>query len=158
MPGHWHCKISLLFFVLSVNSCTTNKTEKVTSPEKIEVSESPIEFESLPLEFREFYTTFHKDSVYQMEHIVFPLEGLPDQADPDFIGEEKYYFTKDQWILQTTSFLNQNNYRVEYKNLSNIIIEEKIIDTALDIMLFRRFAKTADGWRLIYYAGMNKYK
>ena len=32
-------------------------------------------------DFDSFYRSFHQDSLFQMSHIRFPLEGRPDQSD-----------------------------------------------------------------------------
>ena len=37
-------------------------------------------------EFADFYENFHQDSVVQMDHILFPLPGLPREADSSLIS------------------------------------------------------------------------
>ena len=111
----------------------------------------------LPSDFLEFYKKFHEDSLYQLARIDFPLEGLPDNADPEFIGNEKYYWSADQWILNKAKFDDKKLYEVQYSNLANVIIEETITIKEYDLKIIRRFSKSGDGWKLIYYAGVNKY-
>ncbi|MCC6815519.1 MAG: hypothetical protein IT267_03800 [Saprospiraceae bacterium] len=141
-----------------MNSCKSKSKE----PSILNRIESPntlthLKYDDLQEDFKNFYQQFHKDSIFQMSCIFFPLEGLPDHADPEFIGNEKYYFSPDQWIFQNTIPIQSENYSVDYTNISNMLIEETITDKKLDLKLIRRFAKTGGGWRLIYYAGMNKY-
>lgn len=110
---------------------------------------------ALPEDFKTFYQQFHQDSAYQWEHIDFPLKGLPDHADPEEKDFEDFYYTQDQWLMHR--LFDQKHYRVNYIILSDIIIEERITDRKNQLTIVRRFAKGSGGWRLIYYAGLNKY-
>jgi hypothetical protein len=92
-----------------------------------------------------------------MSRIHFPLEGLPDNADPEFIGDEKYFWASDQWIINRSKFDNPKLYKVEYNVVANILVEETITILEYDLKIIRRFVKNTDGWNLIYYAGVNKY-
>lgn len=141
-----------------MNSCKS-KSNEPTLRNKIDSSTQTTdsEFDQLPEDFKEFYFAFHRDSVFQMNSIFFPLEGLPDAADPEFIGNEKYFWSPDQWVFQHQIIKDDPKYKNTYLNVSNMIIEEKIIEKETGLTLIRRFAKTGSGWRLIYYAGMNKY-
>jgi hypothetical protein len=118
---------------------------------------SQLSYSELTDDFKEFYLHFHSDSIFQMSCIFFPLEGLPDNADPGFIGNEKYFWSPDQWVVQKELPNDDNKFSREYTTINDILIEETITDKELDLKLIRRFAKTGGGWRLIYYAGMNKY-
>ena len=144
--------------ILGVSSCK-NSSKIPSLKDKAEFGNSAIdiEFENLPSDFKEFYYAFHKDSIFQMSSIFFPLEGLPNEADPEFIGNEKYFWSADQWIFQKEVIHKGELYETEYRNINNILIEETITERKNDLKLIRRFAKTGSGWRLIYYAGMNKY-
>lgn len=112
----------------------------------------------IPKDFYDFYEKFHSDSSFQMNHISFPLEGIPDQADPKFIGDEKFYFTNDNWTIQKNIRKDAGDFNVSWKALNPIIIEETAKHKHNDLKIIRRFAKVSDSWRLIYYAGMNMYK
>ncbi|MEP7196981.1 MAG: DUF4348 domain-containing protein [Saprospiraceae bacterium] len=142
-----------------MTSCK-HKSKIPTIKDKISNSTSVVdeEFEALPEDFKDFYFKFHKDSLFQMSSIFFPLEGLPNNADPEFIANEKYFWTPDQWRFQSEIIVENEIYETNYTNVSNMIIEETITERQRDLKLIRRFAKTGSGWRLIYYAGMNKYK
>jgi hypothetical protein len=139
--------LSILFFC----TCKNQNQEK----QNLQTTNKPQD-DSLPADFIEFYNKFHLDSLYQMEHIVFPLKGVPDHADPEDIKENEFYFTADQWIIHRKFDPSKN--KIEYLILNPIIIEERIIEKEHQLMVIRRFAKTSGGWNLIYYAGINKYK
>lgn len=116
------------------------------------------DFESLPEDFKSFYLKFHSDSSFQMNHLSFPLAGLPDYADPEFIGNEPYYWSADQWVIQKADFLNSKEYVLSYFSLGGVLIEERIYDKKFDLTIIRRFANSGGSWNLIYYAGLNRYK
>ncbi|MEO6190077.1 MAG: hypothetical protein ABIO44_06660 [Saprospiraceae bacterium] len=144
--------------ILGAISCKNNsKVASIKDKTEVENTVIDVEFENLPSDFKEFYYTFHKDSIFQMSSIFFPLEGLPNEADPKFIGDEKFFWSPDQWILQKEIIHEGELYDTEYRNINNRLIEETITERKNDLKLIRRFAKTGSGWRLIYYAGMNKY-
>jgi hypothetical protein len=145
-------KFSWVAIIILISSCRNNESGIRAVQDQKKNS-----FESLPEDFKNFYTQFHADSVFQINHIFFPLEGLPNHADPAFIGDEKFFWSADQWIFQKSDFQGDHTFESDYLNLKDVLIEEKIKDIKNDLTLIRRFAKTGDGWRLIYYAGMNKY-
>lgn len=141
----------ILFFVL-LFSCKPNKTVTTENTSVIESTNV-----TLPEDFIDFYKKFHEDSAFQMSRIHFPLEGLPDNADPEFIGNEQYFWAKDQWVINRSKFDNPKLYKVEYNVVANILVEETITILEYDLKIIRRFVKNSDGWNLIYYAGVNKY-
>src|SRR5690625_7123694 len=65
---------SLSFLIsLALGSCQ--------SDEKKDVSISSEMVEDTPPDFQDFYIQFHTDSGYQMEHILFPLDGTPARSE-----------------------------------------------------------------------------
>ncbi len=161
--GFWQYFRTEILIVLSVTFLLTGCK---SSPDPVKMSDSEsnartgpdLGFADLPADFAAFYEKFHQDSVFQMEHIHFPLEGLPEHADPEFIGDEPYYWSQDQWVYQKSDFRQSKDYDAVYSNLADILIEEKITEKKYGLVVIRRFAKSGDGWNLIYYAGLNKYK
>lgn len=106
-------------------------------------------------EFAEFYDRFHKDPEYQLEHITFPLEGLPGMADSMMVEGSTFYYKKPGWkILKHVDWdtISGYNRRIEPTGLG--IINEYIC-TDDYFCMSRRFAKLHDGWFLIYYADFN---
>ena len=108
----------------------------------------------LPKDFTQFYDKFHDDSLYQMEHIIFPLEGMPASegklTDPDF-----KWMKEDRQIHKPFTDPN-GDYTRELFAMDSSIVIEKIRLKNNEFGMERRFAKSNDEWYLIYYAAMNR--
>ncbi len=154
----WNSSVFILlcFITVSIQSCKKNgkPIDQTNESAKIEIPFDQ-KLKPLPIDFMDFYNKFHSDSMFQIEHIVFPLKGLPDHADPEDVKDEDYYYTSDQWVFQKRCDPQKNT--INYINMADIIIEERIEEKEHKLMVIRRFAKTSGGWTLIYYAGLNKY-
>ena len=98
----------------------------------------------LPDGFVDFYEKFHSDSLFQLEHIVFPLSGRLKEG-----GEVDYWMSND-WIMHKEFDTGFSNYDREYAVFNEIVIEN-ITDSFGAFSMERRFAKVLDGWQLIYY-------
>ncbi|MCB0558408.1 MAG: hypothetical protein H6573_24350 [Lewinellaceae bacterium] len=117
--------------------------------------------EQLPAEyqdFADFYERFHQDSLYQMEHIIFPLEGLPRQADSTLIAGGAFRWQKDSWRMQRGFNLESSSFEQQLIPISEDLIIEKITHKVGDLAMQRRFARLGEDWYLIYYADLNRVK
>lgn len=99
--------------------------------------------DELPEDFLAFYDDFHKDSLYQLEHIVFPLEG----KRPDTTGELTWQ--RESWIMHR-SFQDMGAFTRKFTNMNGIVIEN-IEDNSGQYNMERRWSKLAGEWNLIYY-------
>lgn len=117
---------------------------------------SKIKFnEDLSTDFMKFYMQFHNDSTYQVEHILFPLDGLPPNADSVTIAQKNFKWTKEDWQIHHP-FNNANEaFRQEYLSVDNNTVIEYIIDNSTGFGMERRFSNLGDEWYLIYYEAMN---
>lgn len=106
-------------------------------------------------EFAAFYERFHQDSAFQMERILFPLPGLPREADSALIASGRYRWTAEDWNLQRPLNLQRSNFKRELIPVSKDLIIEKLIQPEYNLQIERRFSRLEDGWHLIYYAGLN---
>jgi hypothetical protein len=106
----------------------------------------------LPPDFKSFYHQFHHDSTFQMEHIVFPLQGLPGHADPDSTGSVML------WQKETWKIHKPIDHIEDYIHTFDILGDDMIVETIEErnapIAMQRRFARMAAGWHLIYYIEM----
>ena len=140
-------------FIGAVGTMWYVKNNMETSPEGAsEVKEVSNE---LPDDFSVFYEAFHKDSMYQIEHVVFPLQGLPAYADSITMVEGTYRFEKKDWTMHKEFNDSDNNFKREFKILGDGFIVEQIRDAQNGIGMQRRFAKRGAEWYLIYYAEIN---
>lgn len=105
-----------------------------------------------PADFQDFYIQFHTDSGYQMDHILFPLDGTPaaeQQNDDDF------RWTKDDWKLHSMDHFDPDRFSVQRDIIDSTLITEYIRDKNSGFGIKRRFAKFDEEWFLIYYSAMN---
>ncbi len=114
--------------------------------------------DSLMESFTAFYQRFHRDSLYQIEHIIFPLEGLPDQADSLTIARGNFHWKKEEWNMQRPFDFEISEYDRKISQVAPGIIEEVIYHKKLPYLITRRFSYLGDDWYLIYYAGMNRVR
>lgn len=107
----------------------------------------------LPEDFVGFYNRFHTDSTYQLDHISFPLEGLPAMVDTTMdLGHFKWL--KRDWVIHKTFNDHNGTYIREFDNIHNIITC-RIYDTGHRFEMRTRYSKIANEWHMIYYASMN---
>jgi|SRR5690625_791279 len=136
---------SLSFLIsLALGSCQ--------SDEKKDVSISSEMVEDTPPDFQDFYIQFHTDSGYQMEHILFPLDGTPaaeQQNDGDF------RWTREEWKMHSMDHFDPGQFTVRRDIVDSTLITEYIRDKNSGFGIKRRFAKFDEEWFLIYYSAMN---
>ena len=100
--------------------------------------------DQIPSDFITFLQRFHQDTVYQINHIVFPLAGEENK-----FGEVSKW-DKDQWKIHRPFNTQLTDYNRQYINLSSLITE--VIQDKYGLFRSeRRFSKMADEWQLIYY-------
>ncbi len=139
-----------IFFLVAFFACKNN-ADKPASTENT-ASESP----ELPAGFSDFYQKFHSDSVYQVEHIVWPLEGLPNNADSATVAAKAFRWTPEDWRMQHQFDFQVSEYKREIVPLTETIVMERIIHQSGQFGMIRRFAIIGGDWHLIYYAGVNR--
>ena len=107
-------------------------------------------------DFQDFYNKFSTDSLFQLEHIVFPIEGLKSQKDSLDIPDPNFRWTLENWVIHHPYDDMNGTYSREFIDIPSLVIE-KISDTSGQYTMERRFAKLSSGWHLIYYREMGKY-
>ncbi|MEK7253858.1 MAG: DUF4348 domain-containing protein [Bacteroidota bacterium] len=139
-----------MFILLFLFACK----DKPAPPPPLEVTAA----QSMPEGFTEFYQRFHADSLFQIEHIVFPLQGLPDDADSLTIVTDNFRWQMEDWRMQRPFDFEMSDFRREILPVNENMVVEKIVHTSGEMGMVRRFAKVAGEWHLIYYAGMNRLR
>lgn len=106
-------------------------------------------------DFGAFYQRFLSDSLYQLAHITFPLEGLPPHASEEELAGG-FRWEKSDWVMHRVIDQERTGFRSELINLENDLIVERIVHRRDPFVIERRFAKMGQEWYLIYYAALNE--
>lgn len=110
--------------------------------------------ESNPQDFQAFYNRFLADSLYQMAHIQFPLEGIPNNASR-IEQTGPFRWEKANWRMHRSFNPDSTGFQSTFTTFGDDIVIEQIIHESGDYGMERRFTLREDGWYLIYYAGLN---
>jgi hypothetical protein len=135
----------VIFLHLFANSCKDNTKHP-------EAESTP----SIDKSFLAFYEQYSKDSLFQLEHTVFPLEGMKARHDENDMIDPDFRWTQENWVFQKEFDDLNGSFTREFYNLNGVIVE-KIADKSGNFTMERRFGKLSSGWHLIYYRemGMN---
>jgi len=104
-------------------------------------------------DFDKFYYRFHVDSTFQLEHVSFPLEGIPSNYGDLEIDLETFKWKKEDWAHH--NLITSKEFESSFQVLDETLVTEFIIHESKTMGMKRRFSKSDDRWFLIYYAGMN---
>lgn len=107
-------------------------------------------------DFADFYRRFHTDSLFQMAHILFPLDGLPKEADSSMLASGQFKWHKEEWVMHRGFDLDGNGFLQEFSPIGDDFIVERIIHKEYGLAITRHFSKMGGEWNLIYYAGLNR--
>ncbi len=125
------------------------------SSDQTTVSTDAAQEQGLSPDFMNFYMRFHTDSLYQMAHITFPVEGYVPNIGLDSTELQSTQWQQEDWIMHRPLDNSAGNFRQEYQQLNNMVIEY-IINDDERMAMERRFSKLGNEWYLIYYMGMNR--
>jgi hypothetical protein len=106
-------------------------------------------------DFQEFYVRFHKDSVFQMQHITFPLQGIPDNVANASNYDSSFKFESSDWTINKPIDLEKSQFKRSLQPIGNHLIVEQLVHSSGSYGMERRFAKIDGEWMLIYYQGIN---
>lgn len=143
--------MSVLLLVLLTGGACKNKYKASESMEETSTTEETTK--QLPDDFLSFYDQFGKDSIFQLEHIVFPLDGERALEDGEKSADTSVKWQKEDWKFQRTFDDMGGSFKQEFIDFHGIITEVTHDHTATYIMT-RRFSKIGDEWMLIYYQEM----
>lgn len=127
-----------------------NRLELLPEPDKGESEESlhySQSVDSIPAEFISFYEKFITDSVFQLKHIRFPLEGGIYEC------EETFNWVKSEWRFMNLDFRKDfynelDNNTISYNNTSLIY---KNYRKEIGLLSEMRFEKINDIWYLVFF-------
>ena len=94
----------------------------------------------IPSDFLAFYDRFHSDSIFQMNHTVFPVMS----------GNPEVKYNKESWQIHKPFDAQGGNFLRSFGNINGIIIE-LIQEKTGFVTIERRFSKITNDYHLIYY-------
>ena len=112
----------------------------------------------MPADFSAFYDKFHSDSLYQIAHISWPLQGdKSEQIDSTHYQKKETTWEQGNWRMHRPVDYRSGDYKRQVQMLGDGLLIEYITITAGGYGIERRFAKQPDGeWNLIYYSDMQE--
>lgn len=137
-------KVSSIILLVLIFSSLACKDKKTGTPEYIH--------QEIPQDFIEFYDQFCKDSLYQMDHIIFPLDG---KSAEDSLLNKPYTWHKEQWKIHGPYDDMGGTFTQRWYNVNSVVID-KISDSSGQFTMERRWAKIGSEWHLIYYKEMGR--
>ncbi|HRD81642.1 MAG TPA: hypothetical protein PLL53_12840 [Saprospiraceae bacterium] len=109
-------------------------------------------------DFESFYELFHQDSLYQMEHIAFPITGIPSFADEESADDPNFRWTQENWKIHKPFNFKDSEFKQSFRVIATDVVEETILHNRGQFAMIRRFALVGGEWNLIYFADMNPVK
>lgn len=137
----FNCLLSLLFLASCMNSTKETKTKNIV------IENNNIESREKKCNFSDFVKMFTMDSVFQKEHVKFPLEIVLYGTDPDdsdsisYVKESDWYFvTLNDSVIDGIKFMHQID-------TANTTVTKVGYDTGIKIEY--RFNKLGLQWQLV---------
>ncbi len=130
-----------------------NKSASNGEPTQIQLNEDGTSSGKLPEGFDDFYKKFHTDSLYQMAHIQWPLQGETDEkVDSTHYKRKLINWEPNQWRMHRMNW-DSKDFKQEFEVLGDLLVIERIRTRSVGYGLERRFSKTEQNeWMMIFYA------
>ncbi len=129
-----------LVFIAACNKKTDNHKE--VSTELAQDKEC-----SVQEDFDEFFLKFHSDSMFQMNRIIFPLEGFRSEGEEI---DSAFYWNKEDWVLHENTHIDTTIF-TEEKVVSETEIIHKVYIKDSGFYIERVFNLINCKWYLVYY-------
>lgn len=107
-----------------------------------------------PENFPQFYDRFHRDSLFQLSRVQFPLPGLNTAIESDeqlantADGPVNYRWTKSNWPLHH-AMEDTVTYKLKRKQSGALLVETIYIPDS-DFIFIRKFRLIKNKWYLVY--------
>ncbi len=149
--------VIIAFFLFSVIISCNRTTKEVTTISKEEVKpeikkESTKKSKAVKYEnYNTFYNRFHRDSLFQMSRVKFPIGGY----FTDTVGEERTW-SKTNWIMHRSKIQEADTsiYKVNIESATTVKKEELFIEGG-GFKVERKFQRINGKWFLVYYIDEN---
>lgn len=134
--------VILFLIFLLVGSCQSGEGEQASVQE-----------ESSDGGFEAFYERFHQDSLYQLEHIQFPLQGVSSNPTDH---HSAFRWQREDWVIHRKFDAAASGFHSEFTKLGDDFIIERIVHQQGTYGMERRFSRLGGAdWYLIYYAALH---
>jgi len=149
--------ILIYICIFAIAACGNKAPSSSNTPAQPDQT-AQIQGDQLPADFNEFYEKFHTDSLYQMAHISWPLQGQTTvQADSSRQERQAIYWEKADWRMHRPVNFNSGEFQRKLQVLGDELVVEHISYAAANFGLERRFVRSSQGdWELIYYSDMQE--
>ena len=138
----------LLFLSIFYLSCADNSEQ--SKADAIGVTE-PVSTTDSAETFTSFNDRFHRDSIFQLSRIAFPIGG-------NFVeGENSQKWTADNWELlkePVRETIDTKEYQHDLQKTDTTVTEKYWIDNS-GFKVERQFKKIGGKWFLTYYDDIN---
>lgn len=135
----WIIPLLCVLFLSWVYLKKSNKTDIKTNQEESAQTTSSTVVE-IPADFPDFYERFHTDSLYQIDHIIWPLSKKPDGSK----------WTQEDWIMHKPFDNSSGEFTRDLDNFEGIITET-IRHNQGWFQMQRTFTQMDEEWVLINY-------
>ena len=137
-------KVIYLYFLIVTASCNNinNNTSIKTNPVKLE---SEI--------FDSFYLKFHQDTLFQINRIVFPLDGYNLNNENAFNSNSNFKWNRKEWTYHKLI-----KFDMQFKKETTIHGDsaiEKIYIPNSGFEIIRKFSKVKGKWFLVFYGNQD---
>lgn len=102
-------------------------------------------------EFDQFYYKYHSDTLFQLRHTKFPVQGRMIHNE-DFDTKTPIVRHRDGWMIHTLDGFNDDEFVRTLTPVGDDLVVEEIIQLQTNFKIVRRWEKVEGKWFLIYYA------
>lgn len=132
-----------------------SKPSIASSPETVTQS---VDASQLPADFMPFYDKFHADSLFQIAHIAWPLQG--ESTEPIDSTHNKRILKEwdlSKWRMHHSVDYTSGDFKRSFEMMGDALVIERIQYAAANYGLERRFVRNDQGaWELIFYSDMQE--
>lgn len=129
-------KYLLFIFLISLVACKNSTSEVPQQSTSVQI----------PSDFLNFYDRFHQDSLFQVNHIIFPLAQKTDSTK----------WMKENWIMHKPFNSLNGEFSRQFENVNGLIFE-LMQDKTGTVTIERRFSEMGGEYQLIYYNIRSKF-
>ncbi len=133
----------LNLFIITI-SCNNINTDSVQS-----MNNNKLESE----DFDSFYLKFHRDTLFQISRIIFPLEGYNLDSENALDTNSNFRWNRNEWTYHKLIELD-SQFKREFKIIGDSA-KERIYIPNSGLETIRKFSKKDGKWHLVFYGNQD---